>query len=188
VSTELNDLLSTPPSDLPDLESRLARPPASVRSRRVTRVLATLLVAALAFTGGVWLADRTGGATAAGGLPAAGQLPDGFPSGGPGQRPGSAEDAATGTVPEGQGEVAASGEVLLVDGTVLYVRTADGQVRVETGEDTALIATGTGVTAGDAVVVRGTTAADGTVTATAVSVTRVTSTDSSAPAPTPSAS
>lgn len=74
----------------------------------------------------------------------------------------------------GQGSAAATGQIKLIDGTVVYVQDSSGNViRITTQKDLVVKVTKIGaitdLRVGDAVVVRGTTDSDGTVAATAIS-------------------
>jgi hypothetical protein len=82
--------------------------------------------------------------------------------------------AAAGGQAFGQGVAAATGQIKLIDGTVVYVQDSSGNViRVTTQKDLVVNVTKIGaitdLKVGDAVVVRGTTDAEGTVAATAIS-------------------
>ena len=181
-------LLAAPPSNVSpeELDAALSSPPPSARSLRLTKLLGVGLVIALAFVGGIALGQRTGQSEVAS-LPGGGQFqrgqgfPSGFPSGAPGGAGaqagagGSGEDAATGS---GSGTAASSttGTVKLVDGSVLYVSDAEGNLtRVEVDDSTDITTSSKAdlddISTGDTVTVTGATTSDG-VTATSVEVAR----------------
>jgi hypothetical protein len=179
-------ILQSPPSTLDEdeLTDALRVAPPSVRSRRVTRVLSALLLVAVGATGATWWAERPGAATAGTGrLPFAegGALPGGFPAGAPGDgvpgTTGTGPTGATGTGATGaSGDAAAAagttGEVVLVDGAKVYVRTSTGAVVTVTTNDSTKVSRSAPssvaeLAAGDTVTVAGTTTSSG-VTATAI--------------------
>ncbi|MDY7083720.1 MAG: hypothetical protein SYR96_01315 [Actinomycetota bacterium] len=115
-----------------------------------------------AFGGG----QNPGGSAAAGGMPNFG---GGQAQGG--QAPGG--QAQGGQAQGGTAVTAATGKVKLVNGTTIYVETADGQVvTVKTDSRTSVSTTTKGkvsdVKAGQSVTIQGSTGSDGTVTATSV--------------------
>jgi hypothetical protein len=166
--------------------------PPPARQRVVTKATWFLLfgmTAAAAFAGGVLLQKSRGATTVAtanggrngaatvgpsttvaglGGSAAAGATTvPGAPAAAGGQA-----SAAGGLV--GQAGAAATGQIKLIDGTVVYVQDSSGNViRITTQKDLVVNVTKIGaitdLKVGDAVVVRGTTDADGTVAATAIS-------------------
>lgn len=173
-------ILESPPSSIDEgeLVSALDVAPPSRRSVTITRVLVGLLLVALGATGATWWAHRSGSASATTGLPSIGQLPAGFPTGIPG---GGAGAGATGTggspadagsaTGSGASGAATTGTVKLVDGDTVYVATEDGKVvkvTVVAATSVSKPATLADLSVGSTVVVTGTTASDGTVTATTV--------------------
>lgn len=180
-------LLAAAPSNVsPDeLDAALASPPPSARSLRLTKVLGVAVVVALAFVGGIALGQRTGQSAAAG--PAgAGQFlrgngqgfPGGFPTSAPGGQAAAGADggqAATGQDGStGTGTTSAStttGTVKLVDGSVIYLADADGNLtRVTVDQDTDITTSKKAelddISTGDSVTVTGTTTNDGVAAAT----------------------
>lgn len=173
-------ILQNAPSNLDEdeLVDALTVAPPSTRSVRFTRVLSALLLVALGATGATWWAQRDGGTSATAGRPsfADGALPSGFPSGLPGaagQGGGTSTTTGAGTTGTSAPTPAATtGEVVLVDGAKVYVRTASGAVvTVTTSAGTtvtrAVPSTVAKLAAGDTVTVTGTTTSTG-VTATAI--------------------
>ena len=171
-------ILATPPSNLDDdeLSDALVVAPPSARATRVTRVLAALLLVAVGATGATWWAQRDGGGAAGAGLPsfAAGGPPGGLPSGFPGAGGTGASGTRTpgGAATEASSE-ATTGEVVLVDGAKVYVRTSSGAVVTVTTSDDADVSRETPSSVaklqkGDTVSVTGTTTSGG-VAATAIS-------------------
>jgi hypothetical protein len=180
LDTSPEDLLNTSPFE-GDLAEELAADP---RPRRRPPSVTVLLGAAVLLVGGFIAgaqADRHWGATkpsdpsalfsqlgrggqgGGGGLGAAGFGQNrGGAAGGGAQGRGSAAAAGGGT----------SGTVKLVDGTTIYVQTANGIVRVKTTGSTKVTiakkSTAKALKAGSPVVVQGTPGQDGTVTATSV--------------------
>jgi hypothetical protein len=140
--------------------------PAPRRPRRrlltpVTGALAAVIVAAGGFIGGVQVQKGQDDAPAAG--PGAGGFPSGMQGGGPPGAAGATDAAATGTVE-------------YTRGSVLYVKTGDGntiKVKVKSSGDVTRTASADAraVRPGDTVVVQGEADANGTVTATAVTAT-----------------
>ncbi|MBT8226694.1 MAG: hypothetical protein HKP61_10685 [Dactylosporangium sp.] len=141
---------------------------------RTTLALASVVLVVAGFLGGVLVQQQFGsssGSSAAGNARAAGNLPGGgFPSGM--GRQGQAGASQGAQAQQGSGGSATTGKVKLVDGTTVYLETADGQViTVKTDGETAVRTTTTSslaaLAAGTQVTVEGT--ADGnTVTATTV--------------------
>lgn len=180
-------LLAEPPGAR-DVSAELAAPP----RRKLPAITVTLSAGVLlagGFIAGVKVeqqrSDDTGNAAAGtGGLPAgagangaAAGRPGGT-QGGTGQFPGQgqAQGQALGQG-QGQGQAAASGvttgTIKVVDGKFIYVSDSSGNiVKVQTDDTTTINVSETGkptdLHPGDTVVVRGTTGADGSVTATTV--------------------
>lgn len=173
-------ILQNAPSNLDEdeLVDALQVAPPSRRSVRTTRVLSALLLVAVGATGATWWAQRDGTSSAAAGRPsfADGALPGGLT--GPPGAAGTAVDStgassgAGGSTASGAASSATTGEVVLVDGAKVYVRTSSGSVVAVT------TTAGTTVTraqpssvaklaAGDTVSVTGTTTTSG-VSATAI--------------------
>ena len=179
-----DDLLGTLPStsDPERVQRALIAPPASTRAHRATLVLAVVLVGAVGFLGGVWLQHFRGvgsTATALPTFPGAGALPSGAPSG----FPGGGFNAASGDTASGQGTPVATGSVVLVDGKNVYVKTASGVVKAQSGPTTRITTNSpSGLVKGATVTVYGTQASDGTVTATAITTTTGTSSGSASSA------
>ncbi len=150
--------------DLPSLLRRREH----ARPNRVTWILLALLLVSAGFVGGAYVNERFG-ATASG-------LPSGFPAGLP---DGGVPGVIPGGASPGQGAGAAFGDmtvgtVKLVDKRSVYITTPDGATVKVSVPDTATVTAEQEVDladleAGSTVVIRGTTAADGTVTATSVS-------------------
>jgi hypothetical protein len=164
-------ILATPPSNLDEdeLSDALVVAPPSARATRVTRVLAALLLVAVGATGATWWAQRDGGDAARLTSFGAGGLPSGFP--------GAAGLGTTGTGTPGSSGAdtssdATTGEVVLVDGAKVYVRTPSGAtVTVTTTDDTEVTRSAPSsvvqLQKGDTVSVTGTTTSGG-VAATAI--------------------
>jgi Domain of unknown function (DUF5666) len=153
------ELLSTSPFE-DDLAERLAAAPRRRRMPVATVVLGAGVLLVAGFAAGV-RADRQWGASSRESAPSLGQFAargggQGFQ--GLGQRAADA-NATTGTV-------------RLVDGDTVYVQTTSGIVRVRTNASTKVTvakkATAKDLRTGSRVVVHGTPAQDGTVTATSV--------------------
>ena len=177
-ATEAVDLEADPFDD--DLAAELAaRRPVRLTSRATLFIGGAVLIIA-GFLGGVLVQKNMGNtptsgvgdaANARGGAGGAGQGgAGGFGQGGAGQggtgQPGGVQSGAT-------SGTAATGTVKLVDGTTVYVTTADGQVvTVKTSSSTAVRVQQSGalsdLSAGATVTVQGTTGADGVITATQV--------------------
>ncbi len=169
-------VLDSPPSTTSDeeLAAALSAPPPSGRSVRLTRVLATSLVVALAFLGGVWAHQQwgssdqqAGGQARFGARNQSGELPSGFPSGMafPGAN-GQGGGTGTGTGTGAAASAPTTGEVTLVDGDVIYLKDSSGnQVRVEVKDSTSITtskdADMSDVQKGDTVTVTGTTSDSG---------------------------
>lgn len=158
--------MSTHPTDTIDPELPRRR-----RRRLVTpwtAGLAAVLIAALGFVGGVEVQKGQGSSNGSGGAPdlraafGGSGPPAGFPGPG-GGAPGQ----------EGSG---VSGTIASKRGAVLYVTTADGAtVKVRTNDNSAITrnagASARGLYPGDTVLVQGSTAKSGVVTATSVTAT-----------------
>lgn len=178
-------LLASPPSSVSDddLAAALTAPPPSPRALRLTRLLTTGLVLALGFLGGVLVNEHWGSTTTPTGGPSAGfgsgQLPTDMPSGMASRFPGGGGQAGNGGQAGSEdqaGSAPTTGEVTLVDGDVIYVTDANGNlVRVDTNDRTTIEATKSAdladIEEGDTVTVTGTTTDDG-MTATSVEVTK----------------
>jgi hypothetical protein len=141
--------------DLPTLLRRREH----ARPNRVTWILLALLLVGAGFVGGAYANQRFGATTSGG-------LPSGFPAGMPIGT--SVQGAAT---PFGDMTV---GTVKLVDKQNLYVTTTAGDTVKVSVPETATVTSQQEITladleAGTTVIVRGTTADDGTVTAESVS-------------------
>jgi len=126
---------------------------------RGTAGLAAVIVAAAGFVGGVEV--QKGSATASAGAAVAGGPPGG-----------GARQATAG----GASGSPTTGQVKSKDGSILYVTNADGNtVKVKTTSNSKISrdanASASAIHPGDTVVIQGTTAANGTVTATSVSAT-----------------
>lgn len=152
----------TEPADLPqtddDLATLLARRD-HARPNRVTWVLLALLLVSAGFVGGAFAHERF--------VATASVLPSGFPATLPG---GSSPGQGTAS-PFGDITV---GTVKLVDKRSVYITTPAGEtVKVSVPETATVtaeqVADLADLETGSTVVIRGTTAADGTVTATSVS-------------------
>jgi hypothetical protein len=126
-------------------------------------LLAAVLVAGLGFIGGVQVQKGRGdGTSATTGPPGGTNLPGGGANAGGGGQ-GAATEVTTGTVASKRGGS-------------LYIETSDGTtVRVKTGDETDVVRTAKGtvgsVHPGDTVVIQGSKADDGTVTASRVTAT-----------------
>ncbi len=153
-------------SDTDDLATLLARRE-HARPNKVTWTLLVLLILAVGFAGGAFVAKRTSNASS--GLPDfAAMRGAGGPPTGVMTTPGGAIAAPTDASAD-----ATVGTVKLVDGNNLYMTDADGNtVKVivpETASVTSQVdSTLSELTAGTSVTVRGATAEDGTVTAESV--------------------
>jgi hypothetical protein len=190
VSSPADDRPALPPAGWPHDETVALRPkpaddPAPLdddlfaedwdkprRTNRLTGVLVALIVAALAFTGGVTVQKahdkglvaasatraRGAGAGSTGGTAAGGTAPGGTaPGGRTGGAGGTASPVAIGTVKS-------------ISGSTLTLTNFSGTVVTVTVPPTATVTTDGlgGLVAGMTVAVAGTTAADGTVTATSI--------------------
>ena len=129
-------ILQNAPSNLDEdeLVDALTVAPPSTRSVRFTRVLSALLLVALGATGATWWAQRDGGTSATAGRPlvrrrrAAQRFPE-RPARCRGPRRWTSTTTAAGTTGTSAPTPAATtGEVVLVDGAKVYVRTASGAV------------------------------------------------------------
>jgi hypothetical protein len=155
-----------------DLSERLTAAAPRQWANRATSVLVALVIAVAGFVGGAQVqkhygtpaaaaADNTGGLAGAGagratGAPGTGGLP------GAGRQSGA---------PGGQGGRGITGTVKLVDGTTIYIETADGQtITVRTTGSTSVSTPGTlaDITVGATVTVQGQNS-DGTMNATSIS-------------------
>jgi hypothetical protein len=143
-----------------DLNAEMRR--AAKPFSRTTLVLAGLVVLAIAFGGGAWTHAAFGSSTTS--TPTARQGGTGGTQGGTGQPGGGFRGAG------GRGT---TGTVDRVDGTTVYVKTAQGaDVKVSTSDSTTVGVTQQGKLAdlkpGATVVVQGQAGSDGTVTAQAI--------------------
>jgi hypothetical protein len=150
--------------DLPSLLRRREH----ARPNRVTWILLALLLVSAGFVGGAYVNERFG--ASASGLPSG--FPAGLPDGGipTGLPDGASPAQGTGTA---FGDMTV-GTVKLVDKQSVYITTPDGATVKVSVPDTATVTAEQDVDladleAGSTVIIRGTTAADGTVTATSVS-------------------
>jgi hypothetical protein len=159
--------------DEPGDEWPVRGPAKGIRLRTPVALLVTALLVAVGFWGGAVAEKNHGGSTAsaATGLAAraatGGFAGGGFRGGGFG---GAAGGAAAGT------SAAATGTVSVVDGDTLYVLTATGAlVKVSLGQSTAVTrnakTAADALRPGDSVVVQGSAAKNGDVTATSVAAT-----------------
>lgn len=144
----------------------LLRRRAHARPNRITWALLAVLLLGAGFVGGAWTSQQYGPSTA-GALPAG--LPAGMAAGFPGAASGTG--AAAAATPFGDMTV---GTVTLVDKRSLYLTTTSGETVKVAVPDTVVVTSQQEIdladlAAGTAVVVRGSTAADGTVTAESVS-------------------
>jgi hypothetical protein len=163
----MTDTTIDQPTWLGDEAAPVDELPRRPRRKLVTPATAGLLaviIAAAGFAGGVEVQKGSGTASTGAGAPQAGF------AGGP---PGAAGRPSTG--PGGSGSVT-TGQVKSKDGSTLYVTNADGTtVKVKTTSTSKVsrnASAGAGsIHPGDTVVIQGTTAANGTVTATSVSAT-----------------
>jgi hypothetical protein len=153
------DLLDSSPFE-GDLDAELAPRPRRAKLPGVTLWLGAGVLAVVGFLGGVQAHKSWGG--------------DGGTTTGAGANPGAGfnRTGAGGFGGGGQGG-GTTGTVTKVVGDTVYLKTADGKtVKVKTGGDTKITLSGTGkaddLKSGASIVVRGETAADGTVTATTV--------------------
>lgn len=170
------DLLAEPPLD-DDLNERISKAAPRRFANRATYALAGVAILVIGFIGGAQVQKSYGTApAAAGGVnPAAlasafAGRGGGFPGGAGGTGTGNGNGNGAGTGARG----GISGTVKLVDGTTVYLETADGQTLiVKTSDKTTVSAPGAlkDLTAGSTVTVQGQNA-DGTVTATAITKTK----------------
>ena len=128
---------------------------------RVTPVLCALGILVGGFIGGLEAEKHAGTSTTA--TNPAGSFGGGFPGGG--QPAGAATAAAT--------AARTTGTVKSIDGTTIYLRTADGKVVTVKLDGKTTVSTATtgkvaDVKPGQSVIVQGATGADGTVAATSV--------------------
>lgn len=173
-------LLLEPPSGTgaEPLDCALRAEPPSRRAIRLTGILATCLVAGLAFTGGVLADQRWGSSSSEPGGRGSGLAVGGLPSGPPGSAPvGTGSDQpsgrSSGMAASGTPTATLTGTVRLVDGSVVYlVDDAGTLTRVEVDDTTTyttLDASALGeIGEGDSVTITGSAAGQGVVHATAV--------------------
>jgi hypothetical protein len=142
---------------------------------RAAIALSALLIATLGFIGGVEVQKRQGptGATANAAAGAGGAAPAGF------QRGAGGPAAGGGAAPPGGASDVTVGTVSNKKGNVLYVKNSDGTViKVKTGSSSTITRnakTSAGaIHPGDTVVVQGSTAKSGTVTASRITATSAT--------------
>ncbi|MEU0553441.1 hypothetical protein [Dactylosporangium sp. NPDC006015] len=168
---EPDDLLAQPLDD--DLSERISKAAPRRLANRATYVLAGLALLVAGFVGGAQVQKSYGTAPAAS-TPGGGANPAALASqfAGRGGFPGGAQ-GGTGTGQTGtRGGI--TGTVKLVDGTTVYVETADGQTLiVKTSGTTTVSMPGAlkDLTAGSSVTIVGQNA-DGTVTATSITKTK----------------
>lgn len=171
VLEEPDDLLAQPLDD--DLSERISKAAPRRLANRATYVLAGLALLVAGFVGGAQVQKSYGTAPAAS-TPGGGVNPAALASqfAGRGGFPGGAQ-GGTGTGQTGtRGGI--TGTVKLVDGTTVYVETADGQTLiVKTSGTTTVSMPGAlkDLTAGSSVTIVGQNA-DGTVTATSITKTK----------------
>jgi hypothetical protein len=180
-TTELWDRFDVvPPAEEPTAETDVPAPPAEddvwptggppkgVRVRVPTLVLTGLIVTALGFAGGAqsYKSQHPDAAVATSAAPAAtGRFTGAAPNG--------AAPAAGAATPAGN---RTTGTVSTVDGSTIYVTTAAGNlVKVTVPDGTTISVTRTGASAadvrpGDAVVITGSTATDGSTQASSIAV------------------
>jgi hypothetical protein len=142
-----------------DLATLLARRE-HARPNRVTWILLALLLVSVGFIGGAYAHQKLGATTSTG-------LPAGSPAG----LPNLPDSGQVGSTPFGDMTV---GTVKLVDKQNLYVTTSSGDtVKVSVPKTVTVTAQQeidlADLASGDTVIIRGTTATDGTVTAESVS-------------------
>ena len=162
----MSDLLDEPIAD--DLDARLAAAAPRQWANRATYVLLTLVIAVAGFVGGAQVQKHFGTPAAAASGDTGG--PAGRATGAAGAFPGAGAGRQS-AAPGGQGARGITGTVKLVDGTTVYIETADGQtITVRTNGSTTVSTPGTlaDITVGATVTVQGQTT-DGTVTATSIS-------------------
>lgn len=179
-SAAADGMLLEPPSGSGSepLDSVLRAEPPSRRAIRLTGVLATSLVAGLAFTGGVLADQRWGSSAPTPGGRGSGLAVGGLPSGPPGSAPGgTASDqpsgSSSGMAASGAPTATLTGTVRLVDGSVVYlVDDAGTLTRVEVDDTTTYTtldeSTLGEIGEGDPVTITGTAAGQGVVRASAV--------------------
>lgn len=174
-------VLTPVPAD--DLAVELARAAPRRWWNRATVVLGALVLVVGGFAGGLQAQKRWGPAeTPAGANRAAGgfggQNRAGYgPAGGfgnfGGQAQGGAAPTASAAASGSGGTTGTTGTVKLVNGTTIYVQTADGELVTVRTDGATTVATAekgrlSDVKAGQPVTVRGTAGEDGTITATSV--------------------
>ena len=164
---------TTPPDELPeevvaspavegDLHEEMRR--AATPFSRATLILAGLVVIAAAFAGGAWTHSAFGSTTSSG---------TGTPARQASAPSGTAQAGAPGAQGGGRFGRGTTGTVDRVDGTTVYVKTAQGEeVAVSTSDSTTVGVTTAGKLAdlkpGASVTVQGQTGEDGKVQATAI--------------------
>ncbi len=188
------DTAEAPPYPTEDLDDDLLPPPRRRRLSGLSAVLILVLVAALGVYGGVRLqksraSSDSSGTTSLAALASRFAAAGGTRTGATGSRTGGAGGFAGfggGAGAGGAGGGATFGTVKLVDGDTIYVSMSDGSiVKVRTTPSgttvTKTVPAKVGdIQPGETVVVRGTTASDGTVSASTVTDSGVTSTTTSA--------
>jgi hypothetical protein len=177
----LDDLMDTAEVDLgddpfdDDLSNQLqARTPLKLTSRPTLALSGIVLVVA-GFLGGVMVQKHFGTTSTASSTRGGTSFPGGGAGGGAGAN-GTGGTGAGGTGGAGTGAAgrnATTGTVKFVDGTTIYLTTADGStITVKTSGTTAVRVVQTGaakdIPVGSTVVVQGTADADGIITATQV--------------------
>ncbi|MET0602401.1 MAG: hypothetical protein ABW167_10460 [Baekduia sp.] len=166
--------------DEPDYDYEpLSDDPLPVRPRRklltpVSGGLLAIVLVAGGFISGVQVQKHQGDDTRSNGLPAAfaARLGQGGGAGGGGQAPGTAGAARSGSGSSG----ATAGTVANIKGSTLYITSADGTtVKVKTNDNSKVTRNASGSVAnvhpGDTVVIQGSTASSGTVTASRITAT-----------------
>jgi hypothetical protein len=191
------DTAEPPPYPTEDLDDDLLPPPRRRRLSSLSAVLILVLVAALGVYGGVRLqknraSSDTSGTTSLAALASRFAAAGGTRTGATGSRTGGAGGFAgfggAGAGAGGAGGGATFGTVKLVDGDTIYVSMSDGSiVKVRTTPSgttvTKTVPAKVGdIQPGETVVVRGTTASDGTVSASTVTDSGVTTTPTTAAA------
>jgi hypothetical protein len=164
----MSDLLDEPLTE--DLTERLAAAAPRRYANRATYVLVALVIAVAGFVGGAQVQKHFGT------TPAAASNTSGFAGAGAGRQagaggnvPGAGAGRQSGA-PGGQTNRGITGTVKLVDGTTIYIETADGQtITVRTSGTTTVLTPGSlaDIAVGATVTVQGQNA-DGTVTATSI--------------------
>jgi hypothetical protein len=148
---------------------------------RGTVVLAAITLLVGGFVGGLQAQKNWGTPdtpTARPGANFGGQNRSGYgAAGGTPNFPAGAQAQAGGQARAGAAAGATTGKVKLVNGTTIYIETADGSVVTVKTDGKTTVSTAaksklTDVKAGQSVAIQGTTATDGTVTATTVTATK----------------